>query len=96
MTLRIANFVGGKLHDSLDGTFRVSSQFFDYAIEVPNSCVLDLGDAFSVAKKAQGECASLSVEARRDILKRAAEKFKLSDEELGSLFSSHFHRGLLY
>jgi len=85
MTIRITNFVGGKFHDSLDGAFSVSSPFFDYAVDVPNSCVLDLGDAFSVAKKAQVACASLSFEARREILKKAAERFIISDEELAHL-----------
>ena len=56
MTIRITNFVGGKFHDSLDGAFSVSSPFFDYAVDVPNSCVLDLGDAFSVAKKEAKSC----------------------------------------
>ena len=83
--IRIENFVGGSLQDSLDGTFRVSSPFFEYSFEVPNSCVLDAGDTFSKAREAQKKCAILSLEERCSILKRAAEKFTISEEELTHL-----------
>ena len=83
--IRIANFIGGSLQDSLSGTFHVSSPFFEYALDVPNSCLLDAGDAFSAAKAAQGKCARLSIDERCQILQRAAEKFVLSDEERAHL-----------
>jgi len=79
------NFIDGELKKSFSGSFTLKSSFFDYNLELPNSSIIELNLAISCANKARDSVKKLDFEERCTILKKAAELYEVSDEELDHL-----------
>lgn len=81
--MKIQNYIGGQLVDSFSKQqVKIKSPFFDFSLEIPNSDPVDLAMALSSAKKAQFEVEKLSLSERADILKKASQNFRVTQEEI--------------
>ena len=64
-----------------DDTFEVKCKYSDDMILIPNSGKFEVIDAKSEAEKAISDCQSLDIVERINIIKRAADMFRLSSQE---------------
>ena len=82
LLLNLSNYYDGQFKKSFSGSFRYKSAYYDYSFELPNSSIVDLKLMLSHAAHARKKVMLLSFEERAAILKRAAEAYVVTDEEL--------------
>jgi acyl-CoA reductase-like NAD-dependent aldehyde dehydrogenase len=80
------NYIEGELTGPLaDEYFEVKSPFYEHTYTLPNSGLMDLGDAIASARSATKKCRELPFSQRKEILNAASEALILPDEGIEHL-----------
>lgn len=86
MVQKIDNLIGGLPINLGKNYFTVKSQFYDnFEVSIADASNLDISIALSKVRQSWEECQKLSFEERVEVLKKAADSLKFTEEELDAL-----------